>query len=146
MIVQFYYGNQMPLRVLDECEFWKKQEEEHTVVIRELVSGLEPKFTELLKKWEKVFLQTYQQVVQLIETVIRSNGSISQSLYRDIMQLVAVCLQQSRKFIAFLNQLLEKSEPIRNNPTAVVVVKHIIRESEYFIGIAQTILYSQNVT
>lgn len=38
--MQFYYGNQMPLRVLDECEFWKHQEEEHTVVIRELVKKI----------------------------------------------------------------------------------------------------------
>ena len=28
--MQFYYGHQMPLRVLDEAEFWKHQEEEHT--------------------------------------------------------------------------------------------------------------------
>jgi hypothetical protein len=34
--MQFYYGQQMPLRILDEAEFWKHQEEEHTVVIREL--------------------------------------------------------------------------------------------------------------
>lgn len=33
--MQFYYGQQMPLRILDEAEFWKNQEEEHTVVIRE---------------------------------------------------------------------------------------------------------------
>jgi len=38
--MQFYYGHQMPLRILDEAEFWKRQEEEHTIVIRELV----PKF------------------------------------------------------------------------------------------------------
>ncbi|MDQ0162962.1 DUF2935 domain-containing protein [Aeribacillus alveayuensis] len=142
--MQFYYGTQMPLRVLDECEFWKQQEEEHTVVIRELVKGLESTYVNQLKEWEKVLLQTYQQVVQFIETVIRSNGVFSQALYRDLMQLVAVCLQQSKQFIDFLNGLLEKSEPIKNNPTAIVVIKHIIRESEYFIGIAQTILYIQN--
>lgn len=38
--MQFYYGNQMPLRVLDECEFWKHQEE-HTVANRKLVKNLE---------------------------------------------------------------------------------------------------------
>jgi hypothetical protein len=142
--VQFYYGTQMPLRVLDECEFWKQQEEEHTVVIRELVNGLESTYVNQLKEWEKVLLHTYQQVVQFIETVIRSNGVFSQALYRDLMQLVAVCLQQSKQFIDFLNGLMKKSEPIKNNPTAIVVIKHIIRESEYFIGIAQTILYIQN--
>lgn len=142
--MQFYYGNQMPLRVLDECEFWKKQEEEHTVVIRELVRGLESTYIDQLKQWEKIFLITYQHVVQMIETVIRSNGTFTQALYRDLMQLVAICLQQSKKFILFLNKLLDASEPIQNNPTAIVVIKHIIRESEYFVGIAQTILYAQN--
>jgi len=48
--MQFYYGNQMPLRVLDEAEFWKHQEEEHTVVIRELVKDLEQKYVEALKE------------------------------------------------------------------------------------------------
>jgi hypothetical protein len=48
--MQFYYGQQMPLRILDEAEFWKHQEEEHTVVIRELVAGLESSYIEALKK------------------------------------------------------------------------------------------------
>nr|WP_027417925.1 DUF2935 domain-containing protein [Aneurinibacillus terranovensis] len=44
--MQFYYGDKMPLRILDEIEFWKQQEAEHTVVIRELVSNLEGEFRE----------------------------------------------------------------------------------------------------
>lgn len=47
--MQYYYGNQMPLRVLDEAEFWKHQEEEHTIVIRELVRNLEQKYVEALQ-------------------------------------------------------------------------------------------------
>ena len=38
---------------------------------------------------------------------------------------------------------MQKSQPISANPTAKVVLNHIIVESEYFIGIAQTILYQQ---
>ena len=37
---------------------------------------------------------------------------------------------------------LNESYPIQTNQTAIVVMKHIIDESEYFIGIAQTILYN----
>lgn len=49
--MQFYYGQQMPLRVLDEAEFWKMQESEHTVVIREALTNLENQYVEALKQW-----------------------------------------------------------------------------------------------
>lgn len=141
--MQFYYGNQMPLRVLDEAEFWKHQEEEHTVVIRELVKGLEQEYVEALQKWELDFAETHQRVVRYIETVNRSGGQVSTSLFQDIMQLVNYCLQQSESFTEFCRQLIKDSVPIRTNPTAKTVLNHIIRESEYFIGIAQTILYQK---
>jgi hypothetical protein len=141
--VQYYYGNQMPLRVLDEAEFWKHQEEEHTVVIRELVGNLEQKYVEALKEWEKEFAKAHQRVIRYIETVNRSQGQVSQALYQDIMQLISFCLHQSEQFINFCRTLMEKSEPISTNPTAKVVLNHIIVESEYFIGVAQTILYQQ---
>lgn len=128
---------------LDEAEFWKHQEEEHTVVIRELVKGLEQKYVEALQKWELDFAETHQRVVRYIETVNRSGGHVNPSLYQDIFQLVTYCLQQSERFIEFCRMLIKESEPIRTNPTAKVVLNHIIRESEYFIGIAQTILYQK---
>lgn len=141
--MQYYYGNQMPLRVLDEAEFWKLQEEEHTVVIRELVKDLEQEYVNALKEWEKAFAEAHHRVIRYIETVNRSNGQISQELYQDILQLTAFCLQQSQQFINFCRELMEKSKPISSNPTAKVVLNHIIVESEYFIGVAQTILYQK---
>ena len=39
--MRFYYGDKTPLRVLDEIEFWKQQESEHTVVILQIVDDLE---------------------------------------------------------------------------------------------------------
>ncbi|MGG3432861.1 DUF2935 domain-containing protein [Heyndrickxia coagulans] len=141
--MQYYYGNQMPLRVLDEAEFWKHQEEEHTIVIRELVRNLEQKYMEALQEWEKAFSEAHHRVIRYIETVNRSNGQVSQALYQDILQLTQFCLQQSEQFIRFCRTLMEASEPISTNPTAKVVLNHIIVESEYFIGVAQTILYQQ---
>ncbi|WP_147535489.1 DUF2935 domain-containing protein [Bacillus marasmi] len=141
--MQFYYGNQMPLRVLDEAEFWKNQESEHTVVIRELVTGLEQEFVDALAKWELDFSETHQRVVRYIETVNRSAGQVSPSLYQDILQLITFCLQQSERFTEFCRMLMKDSVPISTNPTAKTVLNHIIVESEYFIGIAQTILYQR---
>lgn len=139
--MQFYYGNQMPLRVLDEAEFWKHQEEEHTVVIRELVKNLEQQFVEDLQKWENEFAKAHHRVIRYIETVNRSNGQVSPALYQDVLQLITFCLKQSEEFTNFCRMLINESEPIKRNQTAKVVLNHIIVESEYFIGVAQTILY-----
>ncbi|MCM3456663.1 DUF2935 domain-containing protein [Heyndrickxia oleronia] len=143
--MQFYYRNQMPLRVLDECEFWKQQEEEHTVVIRELVKDLETEFFDALFEWETAFREANGRVVRFIETTIRTTGTFTYELYRELTKLVSFCLEQSVQFIAFCNQLIQESEPIVNNPTAKVVMKHIIDESEYFVGIAQAVLYSKSI-
>lgn len=131
----------MPLRILDEAEFWKHQEAEHTVVIRELVSNLEAEFVEALKEWEAALQETHQKVVRFIESVIRSAYYVSTALQQQVLELVSFCLQQSLQFIELCRQLKTNSTAISSNPTAKVVLDHIIRESEYFIGIAQTILY-----
>lgn len=141
--MQFYYGSQMPLRLLDECEFWKQQEEEHTVVIREAMPDLEERFVRKLKEWEKALGHTHQYVVRFIETTIRTGGAYSPSLYQQVLQLVAHCLRESEQFIQFCNRMMQESAVIRNSMIAVTIMKHIIRESEYFIGIAQTILYQR---
>jgi len=141
--MQFYYGQQMPLRILDETEFWKHQEEEHTVVIRELVIGLEEHFLEALKKWEEVLSATHQQIVRYIESIVRAGMYLSNELYWQAMQLVSFCLQQSLDFIRLCRRIKTESAAVRNNPTAKVVLDHIIRESEYFIGVAQVLLYGR---
>jgi len=140
--VQFYYGEKMPLRVLDEVEFWKMQEAEHTVVIRELVPNLEPPFVQGLQEWEQALAQTNAAAVRFIETNVRSKGHISPELHHEVMKLVDFALNQSHQFIQFLNVLGTQSVPVKNNPVVVTVLNHIRRESEYFIGIAQTVLCS----
>ncbi|TMN21963.1 DUF2935 domain-containing protein [Lentibacillus cibarius] len=141
--MQFYYGNQMPLRVLDEAEFWKENGAEHTVVMRELVTNLEESFAETLKQWENVLETTHQHVKRFIESVVRSNNHVSPALYKQVLDLVSFCLQESQAFIQFCRQLKRESAAISGNHTAKVVIDHIIDESEYFIGVAQTILYEQ---
>lgn len=141
--MQFYYGSQMPLRILDEAEFWKNQEEEHTVVIRELVKNLEKAYVVALQEWEKALRKTHQHVIRFIETVIRSKEGITPRLYEDVIKLVKFSLKQSKLFIKLCRQIRDESAALKGNHTAKVVINHIIRESEYFIGIAQTILYQR---
>jgi len=141
--MQFYYGNQMPLRVLDEAEFWKHQEEEHTVVIRELVTDLEEEYVEALYEWEQALSETHQEVLRFIQTVIRSGNTVTPSLYEDVLEMISFCLEQSQRFINLCRLIKTESKVIKNNQTAKVVLDHIIVESEYFMGTAQTILYQK---
>ncbi|ASK62127.1 hypothetical protein CFK37_08095 [Virgibacillus phasianinus] len=141
--MQFYYGNQWPLRVLDEAEFWKEQEAEHTVVIRELLPDLEQEFVDGLNRWEDVLKTTKQHVTRFIESVIRSKNHISPQLSQQVLDLASFCLQESVAFIQFCRKIKTESKSVVGNPMAKTVMDHIIDESEYFIGIAQTILYEQ---
>lgn len=134
--MQYYYGDKMFLRVLDEIEFWKQQESEHTVVIRKIAEGLEDEYVKQLEKWELIFSQTQATAVKYVEAVIRSGSYISPQLHQQIIQFINFCICQSQNFIMFLNTIASKSTAIRDNPVAITVVDHIRRESEYFIGIA----------
>ena len=135
--MQFYYEEKMPLRILDEGEFWKMQESEHTQVIRALIPNLNPAFVEALKQWELAFTQTQGTFVSYVETVIRyKNGPLPPQLQCEIMVLVRFALEQSEMFIALLNQITQ-DPAAASNPTAITVLNHIRRESEYFIGIAR---------
>lgn len=143
MVMQFYYGQQMPLRILDEAEFWKMQEEEHTVVIRETFSDLEKQYVDALKEWEQALAKTHQTVVSYVETVNRSQY-IPAQLQTDVIQLVRFCLDESMKFIELCRHIKANSAIAVDNPVAQTILDHIIRESEYFIGIARVILYGNN--
>ena len=141
--LQFYYGSQLPLRVLDEAEFWKEQEAEHTIVMRELMHNLEREYVEALKRWEDVLETTHQHVRRYVEAVVRSDNYLEPTLYQQVLELVSFCLQESVAFTQFCRQVKSESKAAAGNPTAKVVINHIIDESEYFIGIAQTILYEK---
>ncbi len=138
--MQFYYGEKNLSRVLDEMEFWKRQEAEHTIVIRQIANNLESDFVGQIQQFENVFQQAEGTAVKYIETIIRSKGNVSFTMQQQIMQLISFALCQSQQFIMLLDQILSESQAVRNNTVARVVINHIRRESEYFIGIAQIVL------
>jgi len=142
--MQFYYGERTLARALDEAEFWKRQEAEHTVVIRQIVHNLEPRFVIQLQQYELSFNQAKGMVTKFIETLVRTRGNISRSLQQQILEFIQKALEQSRQFIQLLDQILAESNPVRSSSVAPVVINHIRRESEYFIGIAQAVLDYSN--
>lgn len=140
--MQFYYGEMNLLRILDEGEFWKRQEEEHTIVIRQMLPNLEENFVRQLREWEQIFAQTEGTIVKYMETIIRADYYVNPLVQQQILQLIAVIMNQSKDFILLLNRIAAESNAVQNNLTALVLINHIRRESEYFIGIAQTVLYN----
>ena len=139
--MQYYYGENNLLRILDEAEFWKHQEKEHTIVIRNITPGLEPRFVNALSQFESAFQQMEGKAIQLIETTIRSKDHLSPTLRQEIQVFIEACIAQSQQFVQLIDAMLSESEAVGSNQFAQTVIHHIRRESEYFIGIAQTILY-----
>ncbi|HHW06822.1 MAG TPA: DUF2935 domain-containing protein [Clostridia bacterium] len=134
------YGELNHLRILEEAGFWKRQEAEHTVVIREIVPTLEAPYADRLQDLQLSFQEMENTVVQLIERLVRAHCPVSPALAGEIRRLIENTAQQSRVFVNFLNTLLQESAALQENPTAAVVINHIIRESEYYLGIAQAYL------
>jgi hypothetical protein len=138
--MEFCYGDKNHIRILEEAEFWKRQESEHTVVIRELVGDLEEEFVEKLIEFQQVFSSTEATIVQVFERLNRSCYNLSPEMIQNIRYIIETTVQQSRAFVAFLSNLIRQSAAVKSNVTAGVVINHIIRESEYYIGIANTYL------
>lgn len=138
--MQFCYGEKNHIRILEEAEFWKRQEAEHTVVIREIVSDLEEEFVEKLEESQKVFSTMEATILQLIERLNRSCYIVTPELVQYIIYLIQVTLHQSQMFVELLTTIIGESAAVKGNLAAVVVINHIIRESEYYIGIAKAYL------
>jgi hypothetical protein len=139
--MQYYFWEKNPLRLLDEAQFWKRQEKEHTAVVRNSTPDLEPKYINELENFDLAFTQMEGKAVQLIETTIRSKENLSPSLKKEISMFIEASIAQSQQFIDLLDSMLANSKAVKSNQFSQIVIDHIRRESEYFIGIAQTIMY-----
>lgn len=133
----FAYGPYQDLRTLDEIRFWKQQEAEHTVVIRELVKNLEEPYKKALEAWEESFNLTLSAAVRYIETLVRLGGHSNPAIHAKVLQVTHFSVDQSEKFIAFIEELKKNSKAIKSNPVIPTVLNHIERESKYFVGVLQ---------
>ncbi|GGD87636.1 Fe-Mn family superoxide dismutase [Paenibacillus nasutitermitis] len=136
----FVYRNYMPLRVLEEIQFWKTQEKEHTVVIREITPLLEPAYVQLLQAWEPVFARTETMAEKLLLKALEDPEAIPPDLVKATEELLKVSAVQSRKFVSQLTALLERSPAVAASPFVRTVIRHIIRESDYFLCVLESLL------
>jgi|GEM_PF-141367 len=142
--MRFNYGEMNSLRALEEAEFWKHQEGEHTQVIQEVVMDLEDEYVDKLIEYKGIFDATEARLIQYIETIINLKNSITPEMEQEIMQMINLTIMQSQVFIDFLGKLIKESTAVSNNPIANVVIHHIRRESEYYIGIVKAFLAHMN--
>lgn len=138
--MRFFYGEKNILRALEEAEFWKHQESEHTVVIQEITPDLEEEYVNKLDQYKEIFDSTHGRIVRLIETAVNCHNILSPEIYEEMISLIDLAIRQSQVFVEFLGMLLRDSDAVKNNPTSEVVINHIRRESEYFIGIVTAFL------
>lgn len=138
--MEFCYGNKNHVRILEEAEFWKIQEAEHTVVIREIAGNLEEEFEEKLKAYYEAFSSTEATISQYIERLARTDYMITSGLEDQIIDLIEFTLCQSQNFVDFLSTMMKESPAVKDNVIVSVVVSHIVRESQYYIGIAKAYL------
>ncbi|MGC5776804.1 Fe-Mn family superoxide dismutase [Paenibacillus pabuli] len=133
------YGHLLPLRVLEEIRFWKEQEKEHTRIIPALVPELEPSYVKLFEEWEATFANSERTANQLLKQLLPGTHPPAPYIIHCIEQLIAASCSQSREFIRQLYVLLEQSTAVQAVPLAKLVILHVIRESEYFLGVLDTL-------
>jgi len=138
--MQYYYGAQNILRALDEAEFWKRQEAEHAGLIPVVTPGLEPEYIHQLEQFGAAFSTMNAEALQYIQSVNRSKGAIGRELNNQMLNFVENCIGQSQGFVALLTEMLQNSHAVMSNATAPTLLNHMIRESQYFVGIDQLIL------
>lgn len=135
----YVYGPLLPVRILEEIVFWKTQETEHTEVIKALVPKLEEPYVKLLDEWAVVFGATEQAARHLLEAALSSSPPDPLELIQETEKLLYISCMQSHEFIRQLYAIMEASSAVKAVPLAVTVFLHIIRESEYFLAVLETL-------
>jgi len=138
--MRFYYGERNVLRALDEAEFWKHQEAEHTDLIPVVTPNLEPDYAARLIKLGIEMRDLQSEVVKYIESSVRDGRTVGRDLYSQIMNLLSACVTQSNDFVTLMNDMLHHSHAVLAAAHSQDVIHHMIRESQYYIGIGQLIL------
>ena len=140
--MQYYYGEKNILRALDEAEFWKHQEAEHAGLIPVVTPGLEPQYVQRLEQFGIALSHMNAEAVKYTTSITRSKGMVTRELRKQMLDFIKLCVEQSQDFSAFMTEMLKDSQAVRAHQPSQTVIHHMIRESQYFIGIDQLILAS----
>jgi len=128
------------LRALDETEFWKHQETEHAGLIPLVTPNLETKYVQRLGQLKTELSTMNAEAAKYITSITRSKGAVSRALRSQMINFVKRCVEQSQGFTMLMTDMLQNSGAVSSNPSSQEVIRHMIRESQYYIGIGQLIL------
>ena len=137
--MRFLYGEQNILRALDEAEFWKHQESEHATLVPIVTPNLESHYVQILEKFNNELSAMQAEAVKFIESAVRSRGFVDRQLKTNGANFIKQCISQSENFTNLLEEMLQNSQAVHSSQPSQTVIKHMVRESKYFIGIAQLI-------
>lgn len=135
--MEYYYGNKNIIGALSEARFWKHQELEHVELLGLIVPDLEQEFVKTLKEFELNIQKMRGYIDQFTETEVRSLSTADTTKMLDCIEDAIV---QSKQFVHFMGEILEKSKSKHLNEPTKHTVNHFIRESRYFVGIVETVL------
>ena len=110
--MRFFYGDKNILRALEEAQFWKHQESEHTDVIMEVAPDLEDEYVTRLEEYKEIFNATEARIVQYMETAVNCHNIMSPEMNQDIVNIINLAIRQSQVFVDFLGVLLRDSEAV----------------------------------
>lgn len=126
------YGDQMPLRILEEIILRKKREKEFAAIVRAVVPGLEWPYVRLMQQWEHVFDLSAEQSQQCLKAALDSDEASASADWKNaVPNLWEQSRNQTQEFIRQLGLLQQHSAAIRRMPASPALFDHIRRESEW---------------
>ncbi|AKG37393.1 Fe-Mn family superoxide dismutase [Paenibacillus durus] len=134
------YGPPSSVRILEEISFWKNQEKENTALIKFAFPELEAPYVKLMDDWAAVFAATGNAARSLLETP-PSIAAPSGADPTEAERLAAAAGEQSREFIRQLTAIHEQTPALRG-AAEEAFLPHVIRETEYFLGVLNRPGYS----
>ncbi|NGP61104.1 DUF2935 domain-containing protein [Paenibacillus thiaminolyticus] len=137
--MEYIYGSLMPVRVLEEVVFWKKQEREHIEVILAIVPQLEPEYVQVLREWEPVFTKTEEAASAWLQFILSQGGSTPPDTMHKIELLLKASVYQSEQFMKHLETMKKYSRAVHSVPLAPIVFDHIASESAYFLNVVHAL-------
>ncbi|MDU5141030.1 MAG: Fe-Mn family superoxide dismutase [Paenibacillus dendritiformis] len=137
--MEYIYGSLMPVRVLEEIVFWKKQEREHIEVILAIVPQLEPEYVQVLREWQPVFTKTEEAASAWLQFILSQGGSTPADTMHKIELLLKASVYQSEQFVKHLETMKQYSRAVKSVPLAPIVFDHIADESVYFLNVVHAL-------
>lgn len=138
------YKSNMPFRLLEEIRLWKMQEKDHANIVLKSSPELPPAFTSLMKEWENVFTKTQDAAHQWIETLLSQEEHAESTQMNQIHHLAHTSANQTEEWIQQLYRMLNQIQLFTEQTARRVLVMHIIRVSEYYLGVMKTWLQANN--